>query len=193
MKALKPIATIQIGLMSMLVGCEPLIATSPTGPVSASGVQKAEVQVPTNALGVTVEQQNVRDRLLMDNKVGAIKHLYIISPESGVILLYSTVKGKVTSSGKRLTPRTVIATTDMPNDVRGFPVKIGSEQKYTGEVLQDDGTYGDSDPYIYWWDVRGVYHQHFMTGGQIVHLSDQPLRVNSNEIRINLEREHFAK
>lgn len=187
MKPLKKITAVQLGAVFMLMGCEPLVATR-TVPVSSSGVQKANVQVPTNAQGITVEQQNVRDRLLMDNKIGAIKHLYIISPESGVILLYSTVKGKVTSSGKRLTPRTVVATDGQYVDQKGFPVKIGSQILYTGEVLQDDGTYGDSDPYIYWWDARNVYHQHFMTGGQIVHLSDQILRVNPNDIRINLER-----
>lgn len=89
MQIFKPIVGVQLGIVFMLMGCEPLILTRPIAPVSSSGVQKAEVQVPTNAHGITVEQQNVRSSLLMDNKVGAIKHLYIISPESGVILLYS--------------------------------------------------------------------------------------------------------
>lgn len=150
-------------------------------PVASSGVRKATVKVETNLEGVTVEQQNVRARLLNDNKLGAIKHLYIISPYSGKILLYSTVKGKVTSSGKRLTPMTV-------DDTRlGFPVSFNNKEYYTKEVLQDDGTYGSSDPYIFWWDSKRIYHQHFLTGGQIVHVSDQILRVNPNEIQINLE------
>lgn len=150
-------------------------------PSSSSGVKKASVKVETDLEGITVEQQNVRARLLNDNKVGAIKHLYIISPYSGKILLYSTVKGKVTSSGKRLTPVTV-------NDTKlGFPVMFNNREYYTQEVLQDDGTYGSSDPYIFWWDSKGIYHQHFLTGGQIVHVSDQILRVNPSDIQINLE------
>ena len=48
-----------------------------------------------------------------------------------------------------------------------------------------DGTYGMEVPYIYWWDVRGIYHQHFVSGGQIIHISDQPVVVKS--IIINME------
>lgn len=169
-----------IGLIAMIT--TPLISTQEKNlPIASSEVKKATVKVQTDIEGLTIEQQNVKNRLLADNKVGAIKHLYIISPYSGKVLLYSTVKGKVTSSGKRLTPVTV------NNTSNGFPIKVGSSQYYTSEVLQDDGTYGSSDPYIYWWDSKGIYHQHFLTGGQIVHVSDKILRVNPNEIQINLE------
>lgn len=150
-------------------------------PTASSGVKKAAVKVQTDLEGATVEQQNVRNRLLADNRVGAIKHLYIISPYSGKILLYSTVKGKVTSSGKRLTPLTV------SDDGAKFPLRVGNTDYLVNEVLQDDGTYGSSDPYIYWWDSKGIYHQHFLTGGQIIHVSDKILRVNPSEIQINLE------
>ena len=112
-------------------------------PVATSGVRKAEVKVETDLEETTVDQQNVRARLLNNNKIGAIKHLYIISPYSGIILLYSTVKGKVTCSGKGLTPVTV-------DDTRlGFPVMFDNREYNTQEVLQDDGTYGSSDPYIF--------------------------------------------
>jgi hypothetical protein len=153
---------------------------------STSSVKKATVEVTTDPQGLTIEQKNVRDRLLLDNKVGSIKHLYIISPESGKILLYSTVKGKVTSSGKRLTPRTIVSDTDGYRS--GFRVKFGKSSFYTNEVLEDDGTYGNSEPYIFWWDTKGIYHQHFLMGGQIVHVSDQPIRVNPNEIQLNLSK-----
>lgn len=172
------ISGLLISGLLILTGCT---ETETDLPSSSSGVKKASVKVETDLEGATVEQQNVRARLLNDNKVGAIKHLYIISPYSGKILLYSTVKGKVTSSSKRLTPVTV-------DDTRsGFPVMFNNREYNTQEVLQDDGTYGSSDPYIFWWDSKGIYHQHFLTGGQIVHVSDQILRVNPNEIQINLE------
>lgn len=150
---------------------------------SSSDVKKADVKITTNADGHTVEQTNVINRLINDNKIGAIKHLYVISPYSGQVIIYSTVKGKVTSSGKRLTPYTV----------RGYNGDIGASTNYvningqqfvTDEVLQDDGTNGSSDPYIYWWDTKGIYHQHFMTGGQIIHVSDQPLNVGKVLITI---------
>ena len=149
-----------------------------------SGVSKATVKIQTNANGNTVEQVKIAERVVNDNKPGAIKHLYVISPYSGQVILYSTVDGKVTSSGKRLQPKTVIG--DGNNNVGDNNyIFIGGKKFTTNEVIQDDGTFGDSDPYIYWWDVRGVYHQHFMTGGQIIHVSDQPLNVKG--VIINIE------
>ena len=175
-------------LFGMLIASSLTLSVSGCGigdsPISSSGVKKATVKVETNLEGTTIEQQNVKNRLLTDNKIGAIKHLYIISPYSGKILLYSTVKGKVTSSGKRLTP------TSVNNDgISKLTFRIGDDNYNTNEVLQDDGTYGSSDPYIFWWDSKGIYHQHFLTGGQIIHVSDKILRVNPNEIQINLETE----
>ena len=149
---------------------------------SASGVSKATVQVPTNSNGLTTEQQNIRERLLEDNKPGSIKHLYVISAYSGQVIIYSTVRGKVTSGGKRLTP-TSIFTAD--NSTTGFRVEFPNGTKYTTEVLQDDGAYGSSMDYLYWWDTKGVYHQHYVGGGQIVHVSNQPLAVKG--IIINME------
>lgn len=151
---------------------------------SSSGVMKATVKVPVGTDGLTTEQRNVGMRLKLDNMPGSIKHLYIISSYSGQVLIYSTVKGKVTSSGKRLNPNTV----KYSQQVRGydsFQVNIGGNDYNTDEVLQDDGTYGSSVDYIYWWDIRGVYHQQYVTGGMIVHISDQPISVKS--VVINME------
>lgn len=176
-------------VMSMFIlmsnsGCEPDPARETA---TNSGVRKATVEVQTNADGHTVEQDKIADRVKNDNKPGAIKYLYCISPYSGQCIIYSTVSGKVTSSGKRLQPKTIYGRghdatlADYDDNI----VIIGNKTFLTNEVIQDDGTFGDSDPYIYWWDVRGVYHQHFMTGGQILHVSDAPLAVKS--IVINIE------
>ena len=164
-------------LFGICAGCE-------TRPVqSASGVQRTTVHIPTNAEGLTTEQQNIKGRLLEDNKTGAIKHLYVISAYSGQVIIYSTVRGKVTSSGKRLTPTSL-----MGGDAAftgSFAIPFGDVEKRTTEVLQDDGTYGSSSEYLYWWDTKGVYHQHYVVGGQIVHVSNEPLVVK--EIIINME------
>lgn len=152
-------------------------------PTSSSGVSKASVTVSTGADGMTMEQRNIRQRLLLDNKVGSIKHLYVLSAYSGQVLIYSTVQGKVTSSGKRLTPVSLTGSGEYGGSY--VLVNIGGYMHRTAEVLQDDGTYGSSAEYIYWWDTRGIYHQHYVTGGQIVHVSDQPLAVKS--IVLNME------
>jgi len=153
-------------------------------PKAASGVKKVNVRVPVDADGYTIEQKNVARRLIEDNKPGSIKHLYVISAYSGQVLIYSTVNGKVTSSGKRLSPYTI---TEGGEYILGdpFPVNIGGETRYTAEVLQDDGTYGSSDEYLFWWDTKGIYHQHYIEDGQIIHISDQPIAVKS--VIINME------
>ena len=165
-----------------LIGC----GGSRPVPVSASGVKKAEVEVPTNPTGHTIEQENILERVRRDNKPGSVKHLYVISAYSGQVLIYSTVKGKVTSSGKRLTPYEVSYVWNGTNETSsGFQLDIGRKQCATREVLQDDGTYGSSIPYLFWFSSDGRYHQHYLGGGEILHISDQPLNVKS--IVLNLE------
>lgn len=160
-------------------------------PVSSSGVSKANVKIVTDLNGNTIEQNNVMKRLKRDNQAGSIKHLYILSAYSGQVMIYSTVKGKVTSSGKRLSPCTIeggsgykahTISGDQSNDNR---VTIGDNNYITNEVLGDDGTYGSSVEYIFWFDSKDVYHQQYITGGMILHISDQPLAVKS--VVLNME------
>jgi hypothetical protein len=162
-----------IALMGNTDGCDRQVQ-------SVSGTKMATAgRVATGSDGLTTEQRNINERIKMDNKVGAIKHLYVISAYSGQTLIYSTVKGKVTSSGKRLTPDRV------EGGVNNFTFDIGGNRHFTDQVLGEDGTYGSSIEYLYWWDSKDAYHQHYVTGGQILHVSDQPLSVKS--IVINME------
>ena len=154
-------------------------------PVSASGVNKTTVKVPVGPDGLTTEQRNVAERLKRDNDPGSIKHLYVISAYSGQVLIYSTVKGKVTSSGKRLTPTSVVGGNNGNGWYGGFVVDIGPSRMITTEVLQDDGVYGSSVEYLFWFDTRGIYHQHYVQGGQILHVSSEPIAVKS--VIINME------
>ena len=173
-------------LVWLVAGCAPRDSGAQE---AASGVTATSVDVPVSAAGTTIEQENVGTRLQMDNQIGSIKHLYVISAFSGDVLLYSTVQGKVTSSGKRLTPTSVAAIEGqyVREQHEGLPVRLGDRTYRTSEVLQDDGTYGTSIPYLFWWDAQGKYHQHYVSGGQILHISDQPISVG--EVRINMSME----
>ncbi len=173
-KALAVLVTVVA--LGVLAGCAPQSQ-------SASGVNVTVVKVPTGPDGLTAEQRNIRERLLEDNKLGSVKHLYVISAYSGQVIIYSTVRGKVTSGGKRLTPTTVVDNFGGPGT--GFGIDFNNNTMITQEVLQDDGSYGSSSEYLYWWDTKGVYHQHYVSGGQIVHVSNQPLAVKG--IIINME------
>jgi hypothetical protein len=57
----------------------------------------------------------------------------------------------------------------------GFSVSIAADKFHVAEVMNDNGTYGTSMPFIYWWDTRGVYHQHYLTEGQIIHVCAEQL------------------
>ena len=161
-----------------LTGCDQ--STTAT-PVSSSGVSKFTATINPGADGLTVEQRNIDERLGRDNDIGSYKHMYIISAYSGDVLIYSTVRGKVTSSPKRLSPTTVSdARTSSP-----MAVGIGGTNYYTKEVILDDGSYGSSVPYIYWFDSKGVYHQHYVTGGSFPHITDAPMTVG--KVVINME------
>mgnify|MGYP001613511238 CR=1 FL=1 len=165
-------------LASQSTGCDP----SGT-PESATGVTVARAKVEKQSNGLTTEQDNVRHRIQAENIPGSLKHLYIVSAYSGEVILYSTVKGKITSSGKRLTPYQVSDV--LYSQGSGFPIDIGSQRAYTKEVLQDDGTYGSSIEYLYWWDQNDVYHQQYVTGGMVLHVADQPMEFGS--VTINVE------
>jgi hypothetical protein len=154
-------------------------------PQASTGVVKATATIQTDANGFTAEQRNIMEKYKRDNVPGAIKHLYIISAYSGQVLIYSTVQGKVTSGNKRLTPSSISGRSDTWSN--SFTVQIGNGSFYTNEVLGDDGAYGTSGEYIYWFDTKGIMHQQYITGGMILHISDQPLAVKSIVLNMELE------
>lgn len=169
-------------VMLGIVSCEKPL--SPTG--ANLKIKKASTTITTNVPSHTIEQENIIEHHRRDNLPGSTKHLYVISAESGQVIIYSTVIGKVTSSGKRLTPLTV------NNDiVHNAPtstyrrVVIKNTSYVTDEVIQDDETFGSSIEYLYWFDSKGTYHQHYKGGNEILHISDQPLAVKN--IILNLE------
>jgi prepilin-type N-terminal cleavage/methylation domain-containing protein len=161
------------------IGAKVYFEPTTTTPVVATSdqkqVTKATAKVTVGSDGMTTEQRNIKKRLEEDNKPGVIKHLYLISAYSGQVIFYSTVDGKVTSSSKRIS--------------NSVALQRGDRGEWNGDFvvpsMQDDGTYGSSMPYLYWWDTKGVYHQHYVTGGQIVHVSAQPIAVKS--VIINME------
>ena len=161
-----------------LVGCGNI-----TPPVSNSGVSQASVKIETESNGLTVEQNNISNRLKMDNRPGSIKHLYLLSPFNGRQIFYSTVNGKVSSSGKRLTPKSVTHVLNGINESNdGITVEISGRTAATSEVIQDDGTYGDSSEYLYFWNETDQYYQLYV-GGLTVVISDKPTTFQDVVIR----------
>jgi hypothetical protein len=154
---------------------------------SDSGVQKASVTVKTDETGKTVEQNNYIERVKRDNELGSTKHLYIISSYTGDVLEYSTVKGKVTSGQKRLSPSSVTANSLNSSQNYSNWVILNNQAFTTTEVPDEYGMYGSSSSYFYWFDAQGNYHQYFPSGGTFVHISDRPLRIKKANFSLNIE------
>ena len=152
---------------------------------SDSGVRKATTQVKTDPSGNTIEQKNIIQRLERDNDLGSIKHLYVISAYTGDVLQYSTVVGKVTSGGKRLSPKTVNGNGVETVGDNNF-VTIGNSRYTTDEVLDDGGAYGESGNYLFWFDTQGNYHQYYPSGGTYLEICDRPLRIKKTNFSITL-------
>ena len=136
---------------------------------SSSGAQQmgTSFKVPKNSKNRTVEQQNIEDRIRVTTDPTKVLWIHLISL-NGDIIKRMPVRNKVTSSGKRLEPTTAA-------DTNGFFPDAGISNYETNEFLQPDGTYGHSDPYIFWFDPMGRYHQWGTAGGLGYLLTDYPI------------------
>lgn len=139
-------------------------------PSSASGAHQADpIRVPKNAQGDTMEQQNINDRLRVTTDPTKVLWIHLIALD-GKIIRRMPVRGKVTSSGKRLEPAKVVVD---PHESSGTYPKY--DGYYTDERIEADGTYGSSDPYIYWFDPMGRYQQWGTAGGLGYLVTDYPI------------------
>jgi len=141
----------------------------PTPQVSDSGAKQVSdmYQVPVNAKGNTVEQQNIEDRIKVTTDPTKVLWIQLIALD-GKIIQRMPVSNKVTSSGKRLESRHAADT------LGGYP-KAGNSGWETDEFIQPDGTFGHSDNYIFWFDPTGRYHQYGTAGGIGYLLTDYPI------------------
>lgn len=126
----------------------------------ATTMQKLLTAVPAPQLDNSLERANISKRLTTWSDPAKISYIYLIS--YGRVMSYFVVKGKVTSSGKRLTPGNQVAYQDM-----------GTPDNVVIEAPELDGTYGSSAPYIFFWTTDGTYVQ--WSGDYM--LTDQPLQL----------------
>lgn len=158
-------------LIAVTAGCG---MEQPSSQVASGGAEQTTVNfdIPKNSQGHTVEQQNIIDRLRVTTDPTKVLWIHLITLD-GKIVVRMPVRNKVTSSGKRLEPVTAASRSQYANY---FPqTKIGNTTYDTSEFLQPDGTFGQSDNYIYWFDPMGRYHQWGTAGGLGYLLTDYPI------------------
>lgn len=143
-----------------LSACEP----PPSKPVPAKQSEAAKNQAAADSIVFTdnAERDNILKRIQLTSNPGQIGYIALTNM-AGRPVAYYGVKGKVTSSGKRLTaPWQAIRTDCGQHYCDGFV-----------DAPSDDGTWGSSDAYIYFWTTDGQYVQ---WSGDYIY-SDQPFRL----------------
>lgn len=126
----------------------------------AQTMSKLLQQVPAPQLDNSLERANISKRLTTFSDPAKISYIYLIN--YGRVMAYYVVKGKITSGGKRLTPQNQVAYQD-----------IGTPDNVVVEAPELDGTYGNSNPYIFFWTTDGTYVQ--WSGDYM--LTDQPMQL----------------
>jgi hypothetical protein len=92
----------------------------------------------------TLEKQNLKERMRRQERPTALGYVYLVN--FGKPFGYYAIKGKVSSSGSQLTPE---------QDVIRDRGQYGGGNVVT-DGPQDDGTYGNGDPGIFFFTTDGV-------------------------------------
>lgn len=148
-----------------LAGCDDVRPTD----VRTTQAEKARQAANSVRFDDNAEIENVKHRLELTGDPGKLGFILLLN-QAGQPILYEGVKGKVTSGGKRLT-----APDRVPDCFEGrCPVRAAPS---------DEGTWGQSSEYVFYWNTDGVYRQ--WAGGYLY--SDQPIRLRVEPLVINVQ------
>lgn len=117
------------------------------------------------------EIDNIARRIKLTADPGKVGFILLLN-QAGQPIMYEGVKGKVTSGGKRLTP---------PDRVSSGWGTNGAA--FARAAASDEGTWGTSAPYIFYWNTDGVYRQ--WDGGYLY--SDQPIRTRVEPLIVSIQ------
>lgn len=163
-----------VKLIAVLVGALPCASCDAPQAAQATKVtqaQKAQQAANQIQFDENAEIDNIRHRIELTSKPGAIGFVMLIN-QAGQPILYASVKGKVTSGGKRLTPPFQIKHIDCG--------QYGCDKDLPAP--SDEGTWGSSSEYVYFWTVSGQYYQ--WQGNYLY--SDQPFRLKVEPLVIDV-------
>lgn len=159
MKNLTKVCVFVLLLAAVLVACGPTSQQIRQGEINANAPEVYHVTK-------FVERNNINRRQQVFDDPAQVSWIYCLA-DNGQVVFYGPVEGKVTSSGKRLEP-IHSATSAMVGDI------------YTDELVQQDGTFGGSDSYVYWFDPDGNYYQ----WDGYYFLTSVPIKVNESVLNI---------
>ena len=119
------------------------------------------------------EQQNIEQRRKLFSKPGKVGYIVLLDSFARPVASY-VIDGKPTSSGKRLSRPWDMVRCDTGGGVGGDCVV---------EAPSDEGLWGSSSPYIYFFTAQGVYVQ---WSGNYVY-QDQPIRLTEKPLIIEAQ------
>lgn len=137
----------------------------------ATQSQKAATAAKSVKFTRNAEIENLQRRLKLTGQPGKVGFITLLNA-SGQPIIYTDVRGKVSSGTKRLTKTWERVNCDKGNRIGDCFVAAPG----------DEGTYGSSAPYIYFWDTRGKYYQ--WNEGYLY--TDQPQRLRIEPLVINI-------
>ena len=135
---------------------------------TAKATQSAKAQEAANSISFTenAEIDNIKRRLELTSSPALAGYVLLLN-EMGQPIMYSTVKGKITSGAKRLTAPDRYSAQGTNGFIRSAP--------------SDEGTYGTSGEYIFFWNAQDQYVQ---WNGKYLY-SDKPIRVKIEPLVIS--------
>lgn len=150
----------------LFTGCnEPIVKSKKT-----TQSQKAKQAADSIKFTENAEINNIKSRLELTSNPGLIGYVVLMN-EAGQPVKYTSVKGKITSGGKRLT--------------KPYAKIKCDKGEWSGDCItkapSDEGTWGSSNPYIYFWDTNGAYQQwngKYLYSNQPIRLSVKPLVID---------------
>jgi hypothetical protein len=140
--------------------------------VKSTQSDKAKMAAESISFTENAEIDNIKKRLQLTSNPGLTGFVLLMN-EAGQPIMYTGIKGKITSSGKRLTA---------PYRV----VRWDKGQAHGDKDLiapSDEGTWGSSAPYIYFWTITGQYIQ---WNGKYLY-SDKPFRTKVDPLVIAIK------
>jgi hypothetical protein len=152
-----------------LIACQP--QSTPTKQTQSEKAAAESITFTENA-----EIENIKARLELTSNPGLTGFVLLMN-EAGQPIMYTGVKGKITSGGKRLT------TPDRIDDHYGVKENRRVTGYFVRKAPSDEGTWGSSNPYVYFWTTTGQYIQ---WNGKYLY-SDKPFRTKVEPLVIAIK------
>lgn len=157
------IMTVCVATAFMLGGCYEQLPQNKTEQAKKAAEAANSIRFNENA-----EIDNIKRRLELTSNPGQLGFIILLN-EMGQPVLYTSVKGKVTSGSKRLTAP------DRASSAWG-----GGNNTVVRASASDEGTWGSSGEYIFFWTVNDEYIQ---WNGKYMY-SDKPFRLKTEPIAV---------